>query len=348
MVLSDNGPLRAYMNQREMGPLMAPWAKIWGSVVEEAKAFAAQVGVTDFAENYRLAALFLLSRNAKILEQVVGKDVTCCYLDMEKGILEIHPPGDLADMWRGGDKKQVGNLGLYAGQPRALACSCCDSRAGHGHLYCAQPGEFFDANVIAAIVPPYKEIIKNKIPHPVWALAEHAYASGIREAVVTGHSQCGGIKALVEWRVRNQSPGKFLDAWVGQAMGVVDEVVAYAQKHGFLFNANGDINDVVYRLTEMRVTQWSARNLEEYFKDRAEEQGEPFRKGSVFAYYLKIDEREVYVLDPYAGVEETYRGIGFLETLEDSLPYTAAADASPLQFENNGQRRKAGQFIRGR
>jgi carbonic anhydrase len=332
MVLSGNGPLRSYMHRREMGPLMGPWKEIWSAVVKEADAFAAQAGVTDSEEKYRLAALALLSRNAKILEPFVGKKITCCYLDMEKSTLEIYSGGDLADMWNSGRERKTGDLDLYAGRPRALACSCCDSRAGHGHLYCGQPGEFLDSNVIGVIVPPYQEIIKNKIAHPVWALAEYAYASGVREAVVTGHSQCGGVKALVNWRVHNESPGRFLDAWVGQATGVIDEVIGYAKKNNFLLKADGKINDDVYRLAEISVIQWSARNLEAYLKDRAQENAETYKEGSVLAHYLKIEERQVYVLNPHKGIDETYKAMPSLETLQKSLQNVVTASLSlPLR-----------------
>lgn len=346
MVITSNGPLSAYMRgEHQMGPLMAPWMDVWGSVVKEAEAFAAQVGMNDdVEEKNRIIALALLGRNAKILEEVVGKKVTRCYLDMESGVLEVHSHGDLAEMWRSSSEKRIGNLDLYKGPLQALACSCCDSRAGHGHLYCAQPGEFLDANVIAAIVPPYKDIVANKIPHPVWALTEHAHSLGVREAVVTGHSQCGGIKALVDWKASGQSPGKYLDAWVGQAAGVVDEVFDYARKEGFLTDDKGNISDKVYRLTEMRVTQWSARNLEEYFKDRANELGETYEDGKILAHYLKIEEREVYVLDLHAGIEETFKGMQSLETLQSSAQLLDAEGAPRLP---NGQRQKAKRMIRG-
>ena len=345
MVLSNNGPLSPYMRHREKGPLMAPWAGILDQVIEDANAFAARAGVTDLEEKQRLAFLVLLNRNAKILERIAGREVTCCYLDVEKGVLEIYAPGDLADMWRKGSKKKVEDIDLYEGRPQALACSCCDSRAGHGHLYCAQPGEFLDSNVIAAIVPPYKDVLKNRTPHPVWALAEHAYACGVRQAVVTGHSQCGGIKALVEWKAHDESPGKFLDTWVGQAMDVVDEVFAYARKKGFLIDSRGGISGDVYRLTEMRVVQWSARNLEEYFEDRAAERGELLEEGRVLAHYLKIEEREVYVLDPYADIEETYQGMASMKTLESSLPHRLALDSSPAHLRHAGRRREAKRLI---
>lgn len=345
MVITSNGPLSTYMrHEHEMGTLMAPWVSVWGSVVKEAEDFAAHVGIASAREKNRIIALALLARNAKILEHLVGQKVICCYLDMENGVLEVHSHEGLAEMWRSTGTKRVGNLDLYQEKPRALACSCCDSRAGHGHLYCAQPGEFLDANVIAAIVPPYKDIVKNKIPHPVWGLAEYAHACGVREAVVTGHSQCGGIRALVDWKATGQSPGKYLDAWMGQAACVADEVFDFARQGGFLTDEKGNIGEKVYRLTEMRVIQWSARNLEEYFRDRALELGESGGEGKVLAHYLKIEEREVYVLDPHKGIEETFDRMQNLETLQSSVSFLSDSTSPRLP---NEQRQKAKKLIKG-
>ncbi len=310
MLVTSDGPLMSYlMGQQELGPLMRPWMNLWNPILQRASSFAKHNNLNQPREEYHLAALTILSRNARNLGRVVGmNNVTLCYLDKEKSLLEVYKNGDLEDMLRHGRQGHTTELDLFKGTPKALACSCCDSRAGHGHLYCAQPGEFLDSNTIAAIIPQLQHVIQHNIPHPVWALAEYARNTGIHEAVVTGHSHCGGIHALVDWKAGGEPPNQYLQAWLGQASDVIAAVFQFAERNQFFRDSEGNIHPDVYKLAELCVTQWSAKNLGEHFGEK-----------NVLAHYLDIETREVYVLNPRNDIEETYKQMKSMKKLSDLI-----------------------------
>ena len=309
MLVTSDGPLMSYlMGKQEIGPLMRPWMNLWNPILQKARSFANPNDPDHPNEEYHLAALTILSRNAGNLGRIVGMDnVTLCYLNKEQSLLEVYKNSNLNDMLHG-RQGYTTELDLFKGAPKALACSCCDSRAGHGHLYCAQPGEFLDSNTIAAIIPPRKHVIQHSIPHPVWALAEYASNIGIHEAVVTGHSHCGGIHALVNWKAGGTPPNEYLQAWLGQASDVIADVFKFAKRNQFFRDSEGNIHPDVYKLLELCVTQWSARNL-----------GEHFGETNVLGHYLDIETREVYVLNPHDDIEETYKQMKSMKKLSDLI-----------------------------
>jgi len=106
--------------------------------------------------------------------------------------------------------------------PRALFIACCDSRVDPAILTGADPGDLFVVRNVANLVPPY---------------GHGAGAPGIRAAIefavrclevehiiVLGHSQCGGIQALMA----PEGPGEgleFVPAWMEIAATAREQVL---------------------------------------------------------------------------------------------------------------------------
>jgi carbonic anhydrase len=85
---------------------------------------------------------------------------------------------------------------LKEGQsPKTMIIGCSDSRVDPAILTNCAPGDLFTVRNVANLVPPCEE---DGGRHGVSAALEFAVCHlGVEHIVVLGHSQCGGIKALM-------------------------------------------------------------------------------------------------------------------------------------------------------
>ena len=73
-----------------------------------------------------------------------GGPIACCYLENDTAtVFSAADP-------EGTNKILAGNFGLAEGAPKTFRCSCCDSRAGHGHITCEEVGGSYGVNTVAA------------------------------------------------------------------------------------------------------------------------------------------------------------------------------------------------------
>ncbi|MBL8734662.1 MAG: carbonic anhydrase [Planctomycetes bacterium] len=109
-------------------------------------------------------------------------------------------------------------------QPRVLMIACCDSRVDPAILFDCDPGDIFVVRNVANLVPPYEETGRY---HGTSAALEFAVVVlGVQHVVVLGHSQCGGIGALMRGDGETTPPMRFLPLWV--ALGQEARTVALA------------------------------------------------------------------------------------------------------------------------
>ena len=115
-------------------------------------------------------------------------------------------------------------LQLADGQkPETMIIACCDSRAAPETIFDAGAGELFVVRNVANLVPPYAPDAGR---HSTSAALEFAViALGVKQIVVMGHSQCGGIKAAVT-NIDPLSKGDFITKWMDDVKDVVDGVPA--------------------------------------------------------------------------------------------------------------------------
>ncbi len=112
---------------------------------------------------------------------------------------------------------------LRQGQnPQALLIGCCDSRVDPALLTACNPGDLFVLRNIANLVPPY---VKNDDYHGVSSTIEYAVCHlGVTDIIVMGHSNCGGIGALLE-SAQGEPVGEFIGTWVNIAASARDKVL---------------------------------------------------------------------------------------------------------------------------
>lgn len=100
---------------------------------------------------------------------------------------------------------------LRTGQaPKVLVISCCDSRVDPALLTQSQPGDIFVIRNVANLVPRF-EVDSGQ--HGVSAAIEFAVKNlEVEMVVILGHSQCGGIRALMQPRRNDETV--FIDKWM--------------------------------------------------------------------------------------------------------------------------------------
>jgi carbonic anhydrase len=108
-----------------------------------------------------------------------------------------------------GDESIMQSLSYYGQQPQTMIVACCDSRVDPAVILQCDPGDLFVVRNVANIVPPY-EIDDSH--HGTSAALEFGICFlGIKHLILLGHSQCGGIQALLN---RSKIKNDFITNWV--------------------------------------------------------------------------------------------------------------------------------------
>lgn len=118
----------------------------------------------------------------------------------------------------GGDHELFGRL-KQGQNPAAMVIACSDSRVDPSILLDCQPGDLFMVRNVANLVPPYE---KGAGLHGVSTALEFGVCVlGVEHLIVLGHSQCGGVRALMEG-----TKGDFMGNWVNIAARAKQRVLA--------------------------------------------------------------------------------------------------------------------------
>ena len=113
---------------------------------------------------------------------------------------------------------------LKQGQnPKTMIIGCSDSRVDTAILTNCAPGDIFTVRNVANLVPPFEE---DSGRHGVSAALEFAVCHlGVEHIIVLGHSQCGGIKALMAGSCGCKGGG-FISNWMSIAASAREKVLA--------------------------------------------------------------------------------------------------------------------------
>lgn len=109
-----------------------------------------------------------------------------------------------------GDKSIMQYLSRHGQKPHTMVIACCDSRVDPALLLQCDPGDLFVVRNIANIVPPYEN---DALHHGTSAALEFGIIFlKVKHLVLFGHSQCGGINAVLKGKSDN--PNDFILNWV--------------------------------------------------------------------------------------------------------------------------------------
>lgn len=114
------------------------------------------------------------------------------------------------------------NLFEEGQSPKFLVISCCDSRVHPAQVMDTQPGDIFVIRNVANLVPTNEVDGKS---HGTSAAMEFAIKHlEVKHIVIMGHSQCGGIKSLMEGDHLDNDYG-FIDPWMKIAKPAREKVL---------------------------------------------------------------------------------------------------------------------------
>lgn len=109
-----------------------------------------------------------------------------------------------------GDRPIMQSLSYQGQKPQIMIVACCDSRVDPALILQCDPGDLFVVRNVANIVPPY-EI--DDAHHGTSAALEFGLRFlNIGHLILLGHSQCGGIQALLN--SESTQPNDFITNWV--------------------------------------------------------------------------------------------------------------------------------------
>ena len=111
--------------------------------------------------------------------------------------------------------ERMSALASHGQAPKVLVISCSDSRVDPALLTNSEPGELFVVRNVANLVPPYEPDGRR---HGTSAALEFAVKDlGVSDIVILGHSECGGIGALIEGAAGRSQPREFIAPWMSIA-----------------------------------------------------------------------------------------------------------------------------------
>lgn len=108
------------------------------------------------------------------------------------------------------ERQRYLDLAKHGQKPRTLVITCSDSRSDPATIFNASPGGIFVVRNVAAIVPPYET--DNSHHGTSAAIAFAVLSLRVRNILVMGHAQCGGVAAALDDSLVNGVP--FLGAWI--------------------------------------------------------------------------------------------------------------------------------------
>ena len=108
----------------------------------------------------------------------------------------------------------LNNLATYGQNPEVMCITCSDSRIDPKLLFQCDPGDIFMVRNIANLVPPYE---KDEKHHGTSAALEFGICHlNVKNLIIMGHSQCGGIQAKMNPEII-ASQNDFISHWMGSA-----------------------------------------------------------------------------------------------------------------------------------
>lgn len=114
------------------------------------------------------------------------------------------------DKYATGDATVMQYLSHYGQEPDIMVVACCDSRVDPALILQCDPGDLFVVRNVANIVPPYE---KDEMHHGTSAALEFGICFlKVKHLILLGHSQCGGVQALLN--KKNSQQNDFISNWV--------------------------------------------------------------------------------------------------------------------------------------
>jgi len=178
------------------------------------------------------------------------------------------------------NKDYLKGLAKNGQSPKIAIVSCCDSRVDPTIILDCDPGDLFGIRNVANLVPPCE--IDEGLHGTSAALEFAVLGLNVESIIVLGHSQCGGIKSLMD-TPPNSSSQSFIDKWMRQLQGVRENIV----------NVKYDTVQQGYRACEEHAISQSLTNLMTYDWLRARVQAGKLR---LHGWYYDLDCADLFAI----------------------------------------------------
>ena len=119
------------------------------------------------------------------------------------------------------------HLATQGQSPKTIVVGCCDSRVAPAIVTDCDPGDLFIIRNVANLVPPFE---KSGNFHGTSAALEFGVCHlEVENIIVLGHTQCGGIQALLD-QARTKAPHEgFISGWMNVASHARNRVLSRMQ-----------------------------------------------------------------------------------------------------------------------
>lgn len=145
--------------------------------------------------------------------------------------------------------------------PDVAMISCCDSRVDTGILFDADPGEIFVIRNVANLVPPFE--LQGDYHGTSAALEFAVTCLKVKEIMVLGHANCGGIRALMENDGNIKKDG-FIDRWMQIAAPAKEDVLARKDLNSFEEQIDAcEKTAIHYSLRNLLTHPWIRQRVEQ-------------------------------------------------------------------------------------
>ena len=129
---------------------------------------------------------------------------------MEKILHKFYKAIRCLEKYALGDQSIMQYLSHYGQEPKVMVVACCDSRVDPALILQCDPGDLFVVRNVANIIPPYE---KDEAHHGTSAALEFGICFlKVKNLILLGHSQCGGIQVLLNNNASNHND--FITNWV--------------------------------------------------------------------------------------------------------------------------------------
>ncbi|MCB2081135.1 MAG: carbonic anhydrase [Rickettsiales bacterium] len=169
--------------------------------------------------------------------------------------------------------------------PKVMVIACSDSRVNPAIITKAELGEVFTVHNVANLVPPYEE--GHNTHHSTSAAIEFAVCHlKVHHIVVLGHSQCGGIRALMEGNaLKHDDHYSFIEPWMNIANVAKEKVMHqdYASQDARIHACEKEA--LLVSLENLRTFPWVAQAIDE-------------EKLYIHAWYFDVASGNITAFDP--------------------------------------------------
>lgn len=175
------------------------------------------------------------------------------------------------DKYAKGESTVMANLSDNGQHPEVMIVACCDSRVDPALILQCDPGDLFVMRNVANIVPPYQKN-EGKFSNSGAALEFGIAHLQVKHLIILGHSQCGGIHALVDTKGLTQN--EFITPWVSivKNQDAHFEDIDYYAKLGLMHSYH---NCLMYPFIKQRVENNELAIHQWFFN---------IKKGEILAY----------------------------------------------------------------